>query len=148
MRKELIKPEMIDFGDQIVPTNEIAAVHQQSWNSSYYVLFTDYKAQACQIKKDHAAYKDVQALYNYLHHVWIEEDSEAITFYAYDSAALGVLYEILERDHYSFLPRHIGSGVLNEIVVYRNQGDDIDAMDRERGLSGLVEDFRTDKEEV
>lgn len=140
---QLRKPASITFGENIVPIGEIAAIHDDRMvNGSFVVILSNvHRAASHSINKDHAAYKDVLALYRYRTYVWVKKDDDAIVFYAHDADALAILYEQLEQNRYHFT-YHLGAIDPNSITVYRNQGQDVDALDREAELETLVENFR------
>ena len=139
-------PDAIALGyDKPVHIKDIAAIHAHI--NSYYVILVNnlYGSASFTVDRKHPAYQDAKQLYSYRTYIWVEQDDEEIVFHAYDADALGVLYEQLEQNNYAFV--YSLGGTQNEITVYRNQGDDLDALDRENELESLIANYQTDKEE-
>ena len=146
---QLRMPESINFGEKNIPVDEIAAIHDDGATPGYFlvILSNVHHAASYSIGKDHFAYKDVLALYKYRTYIWVKEDDEAIVFYAHDAHALAVLHKQLEQNGYRFTSQ-LGAVDPNGITVFRNQGEELEDLDRELELKTLVEDFRTPIEEA
>jgi hypothetical protein len=135
----LRKPDTITFEDQTVPVDEIAAIHRDPVYFTYDVILSNYKhgGKSYSVSASHQSYQDVADLYDWRSYVWVEETDGAIIFHAHDSSALHVLEETLEQEHYAWV------GTSTHIMVYRNQGNNVDALDREERLPDLIAMFAT-----
>ena len=78
--------------------------------------------------------------------VTVSRGENNIVFRADDAYDLAVLYERLEQNAIAFTSC-LSNYRESEITAYLNQGDDVDAWDKELYLDSLASEYNSDEEE-
>lgn len=140
-----LTPHDIKFAPGVVvPPNEVAAIHQDPVSKQLHVILPAYKweAKSYRLLTEDSAYAASLALALERHFIWMEEENDAYVFRANYNMTLQGLYEELEQGHYRFDMRES-----TEIRVYKDQGEELAALDRELWLPDLVSRYNMAKQE-
>jgi|SRR5579883_937782 hypothetical protein len=138
----------ITIGEEMFALDDIAGLHLNPGRGELIAI------PAPNIKRKHLDYTiwpdDTQypallAHYKERNRVTLKEEDDAYIFLATHSQALAVLVEELDREHYAYTSK-IG-GRDNQVRVFKDQGNTVDALDREINFSLLIANHVTTVEE-